>query len=546
VKHDPGLLLNAMAAAVRAVSLIVMPICGMMMALARPLVLSIYGQRWATVADILPVLALYSAVFMLCLLVANMLTSFGRTKVLLVLQLLWICTLVPGMVIGVHKAGIVGAAYAHVAVILPIVLPSYLLVLKRVTGVRLTILGRAAMLAVLASSLAAIAAHAAASQFKSPPVQLIAGLSAGGVVYVICAGRQAAAVFGRGHSAERVLDFYSTVARTFGLPAEGRAKHAAGFGASGRGRITDGVNDAGPPQERSLSGQVATLHPRRVEDIAFGANMSDAYWPMDWPAQAVALYERTLAEKERQLGSDHAHTLASRTNLAHAYRRAGLLAEAIPLYERTVSDLQRLLGSDHPRTLRCSNYLAAAYSEVGRTAEAITLYEQTFHGRRRLFGADYPSTLRSSAYLARAYLDAGRHADAIPLFEQIVGSERRLLGADHPSTLRSSVRLAGAYLAAGRVADAISLSSATLARCRMLLGHDHSVTRMAHGQLSDMQAASQDQLPCPDVDGDHRLVSEEGKPRLISGSPPPSPDHPTGNGTSAVSASADVAADVQE
>ena len=142
VKHDSALLQGAMATALRTLSLIVLPMCGMMIALARPIILTLYGARWAAAANVLVILSLYGAVFMACLLFANILTSFGRTKFLLVLQLIWISTLVPAMALGVHKDGIVGAAYAHVAVIVPIVLPSYLLALKRITGVRFTGWGR--------------------------------------------------------------------------------------------------------------------------------------------------------------------------------------------------------------------------------------------------------------------------------------------------------------------------------------------------------------------------------------------------------------------
>lgn len=222
VKHDPTLLKNSMTTAVRGVTLIVMPMSAMTIALARPLILTVYGAKWAAAANVLVVLSFYGAVFIVCLLFTNMLAALGRTKFVLALQLIWIGTLVPAMALGVHKDGIVGAAYAHVAVIIAIVLPSYLVVLRRVTGVRLAALGKAALPALLASSAAALAARGAASQLSSPLAQLIAGLAAGGVVYAICAGQQTVAVLGRGRAAERVLDFYATTARLLGLSG---AKH---------------------------------------------------------------------------------------------------------------------------------------------------------------------------------------------------------------------------------------------------------------------------------------------------------------------------------
>jgi lipopolysaccharide exporter len=230
VKHDADLLKNAMATGLRAVSLIVLPICGLTMVLARPIVLTMYGAKWAASADVLSVLSIYGAISVVCLLFANMLAGLGRTKFLLVVQLIWLGTLAPAMALGVHRDGIVGAAFAHIAVIGPIVLPSYLYALKKATGVRLGALAKAALPALLASLAAALAARSVASHFPSPLVQLITGLSAGGLIYVVAAAPQVVGVFNRGHAAnrhaKRVLRLYNNAARFAGLPVDRQSKHS--------------------------------------------------------------------------------------------------------------------------------------------------------------------------------------------------------------------------------------------------------------------------------------------------------------------------------
>ena len=65
------------------------------------------------------------------------------------------------------------------------------------------------------------------------------------------------------------------------------------------------------------------------------------------------------------LGPDHPDTLTSRNNLAAAYQAAGRAAEAIPLYEQTLADRERVLGPDHPDTLTSRNNLAAARAALG-------------------------------------------------------------------------------------------------------------------------------------------------------------------------------------
>ena len=404
VKQDPALLKNAMATALRAVSLVVMPMCAITMALARPIVLTLYGAKWAASANVLVVLSLYGAASIVCLLFANMLTSLGRTKFLLLLQLIWIGALVPAMALGVRADGIVGAAYAHVAVIVPIVLPSYLLALKRVTGVRLTALARAALPALLASAAAALAAHGAAAQFSRPLVQLAAGLAAGGLVYVICAGRQAIATLGRGRAAQRALDLYSAVGRLVGLPGDSGGKHAARY--------------ARGPAYGSILADAARLGADHGLDLTSRTNLGYAPRQADWLTNAVALNERTLADRERTLGPDHPHTLASRANLAYAYSQAGRLAKAIPLYERSFADLKWLLGADHPRTLRSGHHLAAAYREAGRLAEAIPLYERTLARCTRVLGDDHAltRTVRSNLGVTRELAEPSdiRVADGHP------------------------------------------------------------------------------------------------------------------------------------
>jgi PST family polysaccharide transporter len=79
IKQDPSHLNNAIATGLHAVTLIVLPMCAMTMALARPLVLTLYGAKWATSANVLIVLSIYGAVSVVCLLIANMFTALGRT-----------------------------------------------------------------------------------------------------------------------------------------------------------------------------------------------------------------------------------------------------------------------------------------------------------------------------------------------------------------------------------------------------------------------------------------------------------------------------------
>jgi PST family polysaccharide transporter len=230
VRHDPVLLRKAIGNAVRAVTLIAMPMCALSIALARPLVLTLYGARWIAAANVLSVLAFYGLAAVLCTLFASMLAGLGRTKALLVVQVVWLVPLVVAMALGVRQDGIVGAAVAHVVVVIPIVLPFYLFTLKRATNVSLLSLGRAALPAAVASSLAALGTAGIASMLSRPVEQLIVGGVVGGLIYLLTAAPYlfTTLIGGRAsHPAvQRILRGYNSIARILGFSIQGlQPKH---------------------------------------------------------------------------------------------------------------------------------------------------------------------------------------------------------------------------------------------------------------------------------------------------------------------------------
>jgi len=202
----------------------------------------LYGAQWAAAAEVLSILSLYGAVATLCVLSANVLTSLGRARLTLVVQLGWLGALIPAMALGVRRDGIVGAAAAHVVVIGLIVGPSYLVALKRAAGVQIGKLSRAILPSLLAASLSALGALGVARQFARPLEELVFGLAAGVLIYFVAAAGEILGWLSPDRIARlrtsRVFRCYMAVGRIvtvaanlgpLGLPTGGRydARHAS-------------------------------------------------------------------------------------------------------------------------------------------------------------------------------------------------------------------------------------------------------------------------------------------------------------------------------
>lgn len=197
VKQDAVKLQAALIRAVIALGFVALPICVLTATLAHPLVRSVYGSKWDHAASVLAVLSSYGAISVLCLLLANALSAFGKTNLLLVTQIPWIATLVPAMAIGVHLHGIVGAAWAHIVIICLVALPVYLTMLKRAAPVRLLPVIRGIAPLLLAAGLAGVAAYLVSRAVSGSLVQLLSGGLAGGLTYLVLALPLAQDVIGR-------------------------------------------------------------------------------------------------------------------------------------------------------------------------------------------------------------------------------------------------------------------------------------------------------------------------------------------------------------
>jgi RNA polymerase sigma factor (sigma-70 family) len=185
-------------------------------------------------------------------------------------------------------------------------------------------------------------------------------------------------------------------------------------------------------------------------------SLAAAYLAESRVAEAIPLFERTLAVQQRLLGPDHPDALTAQNNLAAAYQDAGRVADAILLYELTLAAREQLLGFDHPNTLNSRGNLAAAYRAGGRVAEAIALLEQTLADRERVLGPEHPDTRTSRKNLAaHKGEDPEDQAEAIPLFEPTSFSWPQILRPEHTDTQPAQKNLANAYWDGGQVAEDI-------------------------------------------------------------------------------------------
>jgi len=208
-------------------------------------------------------------------------------------------------------------------------------------------------------------------------------------------------------------------------------------------------------------------------------------------AEAEALYQRTLAIREKVIGADHTQVANNLEHLAGVYGAQSEYAKAEPLLTRSLSMYEKALGPDHPLVAESLHKLAYAYFGQGKFAEAEPLYKRSIaisEKSWRPYNFDLAGSLNDLALL---YDSEGRYADvevlykrSLAIWEKDVDPQRTDSGAlskasgireiDLKLELANGLNnLANLYKAQGRYAEAEPLYQRSLAIREEFLGPDH-------------------------------------------------------------------------
>ncbi|WP_120339196.1 oligosaccharide flippase family protein [Cryobacterium soli] len=185
VRHEQGDLADALYRATQTVALVAVMIGALTLALAEPLITTVYGSQWSAAAPALVVLSGYGIIFVICLLFANIIISTGRTAALFLVQVVALAALLPAMAAGVQWGGLVGVGLSHIVVTAGITFPLYLLLIRRSIARAPGVVFRALAWPGLAGGVAAASAWSVALTVPTAPLKLLIGGCVGALVYLV-------------------------------------------------------------------------------------------------------------------------------------------------------------------------------------------------------------------------------------------------------------------------------------------------------------------------------------------------------------------------
>ena len=152
------------------------PACVLLGTLAAPFIRTVYGPRWLAAAPVLELLVVLGLLRVVYALAYDCLAAAGQRHLLMWIQAAWLGALIPVLIIGARRYGIVGVGVGQVLVAVGVVGPAYLWGLSR-AGVTVRYLCIASALPLIGGTL-----MAAVSLFVIHTVgSSLAGLAAAGI-----------------------------------------------------------------------------------------------------------------------------------------------------------------------------------------------------------------------------------------------------------------------------------------------------------------------------------------------------------------------------
>jgi len=249
-------------------------------------------------------------------------------------------------------------------------------------------------------------------------------------------------------------------------------------------------DDALPLYLRSLAIREKTLGPDHPEVADALNNLAALYKAKGEYAQAEPLYERALAISEKALGPEHPDTAISLSNLAGLYRVKGEYVRAEPLFRRALAIDEKALGPEHPDTATSLNNLAGLYRAKGEYVRAEPLYERALRIKEKALGPEHPDVATSLNNLALLYHTKGDYERASPLYERALAIREKALGPEHPVVAATLNNLAGLYETTGDYTKAEVLYRRALAIDEKALGSEHPDVANALNNLAALYDAT--------------------------------------------------------
>ena len=209
-------------------------------------------------------------------------------------------------------------------------------------------------------------------------------------------------------------------------------------------------------------------------------------------SNALRLFERVKAIREKVLGKEHPDTARTYNNIATVYNVQGDYAKALEWYEKALAICEKMLGKEHPNNATTYNNIANVYSVQGDYTKALEWYEKALAIREKVLGKEHPNTAATYHNIAVVYNVQGDYAKALEWNEKALAICEKVLGKEHPNSAQTYNNIAHVYFRQGDYTKALEWYEKALSIREKVLGKEHPNTVATYNNIAAVYDAQGD------------------------------------------------------
>jgi tetratricopeptide (TPR) repeat protein len=204
---------------------------------------------------------------------------------------------------------------------------------------------------------------------------------------------------------------------------------------------------------------------------------------MDFPDDALKIYQRCLTIREKSLGKDHPDTATTYNNIGFVLKSKGEYEDALKMYNKCLTIQEKSLGKDHPYTATTYSNIGLVLDTKGEYDEALEMYNKCLTIQEKSLGKDHPSTANTYNNIGKVLDNKGEYEDALKMYNKCLTIEEKSLGKDHPTTATTYNNIGLVLKSKGEYDEALKMYNKCLTIREKSLGKDHPDTAATYRNI---------------------------------------------------------------
>ncbi|CAF1483134.1 unnamed protein product [Adineta steineri] len=202
--------------------------------------------------------------------------------------------------------------------------------------------------------------------------------------------------------------------------------------------------------------------------------------------EALTLYEKSLAIKQKTLPANHPDLATSYNNIGLVHYNMGNYPKALSSHKKALEIRQQSLPSDHPDLASSNNNIGLVHIHLGNYPKALSFHEKALEIRQKSLPSNHPALPSSYGNIGNAHAKMGNHLKALLSHEKALDIQQQSLPSNHPDLAASYNNIGNVHYNMGNYSKALSSHEKAIGIRQQSLPSNHADLASSYNNIGNV------------------------------------------------------------